>query len=107
MDAISGALVLILPIAGAMLLALGIFQVAMDLRGNTQKKVVDRLNEFRPKAGGLPDKELLLRKRAGDEQGHFLEYLRARSFRRLPRRGASRSKRVPTLLITYGTFYSG
>lgn len=73
MDSISGALFLIMPIAGAMLLALGLFQVMMDLRTNKQQKVIDRLNEFRPKGKGLQDKESLLLKRVSGSQKNFLE----------------------------------
>ncbi len=66
-------LLLLMPVAGAMLLALGIFQVVMDLRTSKQKKIVDRLDEFRSKSSQIDVKESLLRKRADDRQEGFLE----------------------------------
>jgi len=64
---------MIMPIAGAMLLALGVFQVVMDLRTAKQRKVVDRLTESRARAKERQVKETLLRNRAADLEGGFLE----------------------------------
>jgi tight adherence protein B len=67
------ALLIMMPLAGAVLLSLGIFQVIMDLRGTKQRKVLDRLRET---PSGLKErhvKESLLRKRAADVQGSALE----------------------------------
>ena len=45
MGSVGSALFIIMPIAGAMLLAMGIFQVVMDLRTAKQRKVLERLSE--------------------------------------------------------------
>src|ERR1051326_4819400 len=37
------ALLIILPLIGSVILAYGVFQVAVDLRSNTRRKVMDRL----------------------------------------------------------------
>lgn len=50
MSALTGALVVILPLAGGVLLAYGVFHVAVDLRVNTRKRVVERLKEHRAQA---------------------------------------------------------
>ena len=65
----------IMPIAGAMLLAFGLFQVVMDLRTNRQRKVMDRLNEVRPAERERRVAESLLRQRAADKQGNAMESL--------------------------------
>jgi len=63
-----------MPIAGAVLLALGIFQVVMDLRSTQKKKVLDRLNESKAqKNKERKIKESLIRQRAADMQQNFLE----------------------------------
>jgi len=64
---------LVLPIVGSMMVALGIFQVFMDLRTSKQRKVIDRLKESRTAAREQKVKESLLRKRASDMQNGVLE----------------------------------
>jgi tight adherence protein B len=74
----SNVLFMIMPIAGAMLLAMGIFQVVMDLRTSKQKRIIDRLNEYKAKSKGDQIRESLLRKRAGDQEQNPLEALVSR-----------------------------
>ncbi len=66
---------MLLPLLGAVLLAWGLFQVYMDLRTAKQRRVVDRLSEESSSAGRRDKevKESLLRKRAGDAHGGFLD----------------------------------
>lgn len=64
---------MVLPIVGSMMVALGIFQVFMDLRTSKQRKVIDRLKESRTAAREQQVKESLLRKRASDMQNGVLE----------------------------------
>lgn len=67
--------IMLLPLLGAVLLAWGLFQVYMDLRTAKQRRVVDRLSEASSSAGRREKevKESLLRKRAGDAHGGFLD----------------------------------
>jgi tight adherence protein B len=74
-QSVTQILFLLMPIAGAMLLAYGVFQIAMDLRSGKQRKVLERLSETRPSAREMKVRESLLRKRAADLQGNFLEML--------------------------------
>jgi tight adherence protein B len=74
-ESLSGLLFVIMPLAGAMLLAYGIFQVVMDLRSGQQRKVVNRLSEARSADRETKVRESLLRRTAGDVQGNFLELL--------------------------------
>ena len=62
-----------MPIAGSMLLVLGVFQVIRDLRTTKQRKVLDRLNESSTKKKEQQFAESLLRQKSGDVQGNFLE----------------------------------
>jgi tight adherence protein B len=64
-----------MPIAGAMLLAYGVFQITMDLRSGKRRRVLERLSESRPSSRDMKVRESLLRKRAADIQGNFLELL--------------------------------
>ncbi len=64
---------MIMPLAGAILLAYGIFQVVMDLRGAKQRRVLDRLNESKSAEREMKVRESLLRKTAAEMQGNFLE----------------------------------
>ncbi len=64
--------------AGAMLLAWGLFQVVMDLRGAKQRKVIERLSEYGSSAKERQVKESLLRKRAADSHSNVLETIIAR-----------------------------
>ena len=66
-------MLMLLPIAGSMLLAFGIFQVIMDMRGAKEKRIVDRLTESRGSRKEQEVKESLLRKRAADLQGNAFE----------------------------------
>jgi tight adherence protein B len=66
---------MVLPVVGSMMVALGIFQVLMDLRTAKQRKVIDRLKESRTAAREQQVKESLLRKRAADMQHGALEGL--------------------------------
>lgn len=76
MGTILNILLLLLPIAGSILVVLGIFQVAMDLRTSKQKKVVDRLVESRTSARHEQQaRESLLRKRMADVEGNAFESL--------------------------------
>lgn len=77
MGNVTNMLFLVLPIAGAMMLALGVFQVVMDLRGHDRKRVLDRLSESKSRSKGRDEKvkESLLRRRAADQEGNFLESL--------------------------------
>lgn len=45
------ALLVLAPLAGGVMLAYGVFQVVIDLRGSTRKKVMDRLKDGRKKVG--------------------------------------------------------
>jgi tight adherence protein B len=67
-----------MPIAGAMLLAFGIFQIIMDLRSSERRKVMDRLNENGPSKREMQVRESLLRKSAQEFQGNILESMVAR-----------------------------
>ncbi len=58
---------------GAMLLAWGLFQVFMDLRGAKQRKVIDRLTESRSRTREQEVKDSLLRRRAADLQTGMLD----------------------------------
>jgi tight adherence protein B len=58
-----------------MLLVLGIFQVIRDLRTTKQRKVLDRLTESNAKKKEQKFAESLLRQKAGDVQGNFLEII--------------------------------
>ena len=71
-------ILLIMPVAGAMLLALGAFQVVMDLRSGKEKRVVDRLDESRSKPNEAQARDSLLRKRAADLTRNPVETLVAR-----------------------------
>src|SRR5438093_679862 len=78
MGSVGDALFIIMPVAGAMLLALGIFQVVMDLRGAKQRKVLERLSESKATSKEKQLKDSLLRKRAADLQKNMVEALLAR-----------------------------
>lgn len=67
-----------MPMAGATLLAYGIFQVWTDLRSGQKRKMIDRLSETRSTERDLKVRESLLRKMAGDVQGNFLEAMVAK-----------------------------
>ena len=75
MISVSKIIVLLMPIAGSMLLVLGIFQVIRDLRTTKQRKVLDRLTESNAKKKEQWFAESLLRQKAGDVQGNFLEII--------------------------------
>lgn len=64
---------MLLPLLGSVLLAYGIFQVMMDLRTSKAQRVVDRLSEGRSNRREQKVKDQLLKKRASDIQGGFLE----------------------------------
>lgn len=66
---------MILPLAGATLLAYGVFQVVMDLRGSQQRKVVSRLSEAKPAEREMKVRESLIRRTAAEIQGNALESL--------------------------------
>ncbi len=74
----SDILLLIMPLAGAMLLSLGIFQVVMDLRTTKKRRVLDRLSESAARPGNKESRESLLRKRAAEIRGNALEGLVAK-----------------------------
>ena len=67
-----------MPLAGATLLAYGIFQVVMDLRGGEQRKMLDRLSGAKSVDRDLKVRESLLRKSAAQMQGNFVESLVAK-----------------------------
>ncbi|NLX14001.1 MAG: type II secretion system F family protein [Phycisphaerales bacterium] len=71
----SDILLLIMPLAGAMLLSLGVFQVVMDLRTTKKRRVIDRLNESAARPGQNESRDSLLRKRAAEIRGNALEGL--------------------------------
>lgn len=73
MGSFGSTLFLMMPMIGAVLLAMGIFQVVMDLRTSKQRKVLDRLTEGGLSAKERHVKESLLRKRAADGHKNFLE----------------------------------
>lgn len=75
MESIVNILLVLLPIAGSILLAMGIFQVVMDLRTAKQNKVVERLTESRGSRKDKQVRESLVRKRAADLQGSGFESL--------------------------------
>ncbi len=62
-----------MPLAGATLLAYGIFQVVMDLRGSQQRRMVDRLSGAKSGDREQKVRESLLRKTAAEMQGNILE----------------------------------
>jgi tight adherence protein B len=64
-----------MPLAGATLLAYGIFQVVMDLRGSQQRRVIDRLSGTTSAQREQKVRESLLRKTAAEMQGNILETL--------------------------------
>lgn len=72
------ALFIIMPIAGAVLLVMGIFQVVMDLRTAKQRKVLERLSESRGSVKERQVKDNLLRKRAADLHKNVIEAVLAR-----------------------------
>jgi len=78
MSALGNIMFLLLPVAGSMMLAWGIFQVVMDLRTSRQRKVLERLSEVRKGTREQRVKEMLLRKRVAELQGGFLEGFVAR-----------------------------
>ncbi|MGQ9649707.1 MAG: type II secretion system F family protein [Phycisphaerae bacterium] len=78
MESLSALLFLIMPLAGATLLAYGIFQVVMDLRGGEQRKMLDRLSGAKSVDRELKVRESLLRKNAAQMQGNFVESLVAK-----------------------------
>lgn len=69
----SDILLLIMPLAGAMLLSLGVFQVVMDLRTAKKRRIIDRLSESVARPGHKESRESLLRKRAAEIRGNALE----------------------------------
>lgn len=73
MGSVGNMLFVIMPIAGAVLLVTGIFQVVMDLRTAKQRKVLERLSESRGNLKERQMKDNLLRKRAADIQRNMLE----------------------------------
>ena len=75
MGSMGNLILLVLPIAGSMLIALGVFQVVMDLRTAKQRKIVGRLKESRKSSREQQVKESLLRQRAAELQGSFFEGL--------------------------------
>ena len=75
MGSMGNLILLVLPIAGSMLIALGVFQVVMDLRTTKQRKIVGRLKEARKSSREQQVKESLLRQRAAELQGSFFEGL--------------------------------
>jgi tight adherence protein B len=77
-ESVGSAFFILMPIAGAMLLALGIFQVVMDLRTAKQRKVLERLSESKGSAKERQVKDNLLRKRAADLQKNFVEGILSR-----------------------------
>jgi tight adherence protein B len=78
MGSFGSVLFLMMPLAGSVLLALGIFQVVMDLRTANQRKVIDRLSESRVSTKERQVKESLLRNRAGEAQKNVIEALMSR-----------------------------
>jgi tight adherence protein B len=68
-------MIMLMPILGCMLIALGIFQVVMDLRTSQKRKIIDRLNESKSRSMSRDTKDSLLRKRAAELQGNALEGL--------------------------------
>lgn len=78
MSKLGSFLFLMMPMAGAVLLALGIFQVIMDLRTAKTRRIIDRLSESRPSAKARQVKESLLRKRAANQAGGVIETLISR-----------------------------
>jgi len=64
-----------MPLAGATLLAYGLFQVVMDLRGGEQRRMRDRLSGAKSVDREQKARESLLRKTAAQMQGNFLESL--------------------------------
>src|SRR5687768_435085 len=78
MGSFGSALFLMMPLAGSVLLALGIFQVVMDMRTAKQRKVIDRLSESRVSTKERQVKENLVRKRATDVQKNFAEVILSR-----------------------------
>jgi len=70
----SNTLFLLIPLVGCMLLAMGIFQVIMDLRTTKQRRIIDRLNESKAKKKREQRlTESLIRKKTEDLQGNVLE----------------------------------
>jgi tight adherence protein B len=75
---VGSALFIIMPIAGAMLLVMGIFQVVMDLRTAKQRKVLERLSDSKGSLKERQVKDNLLRKRAADLHKNVIEAVLAR-----------------------------
>jgi tight adherence protein B len=68
MSGVANMLFLIMPMAGSLLLAFGIYQVIMDLRGSSRQKVLDRLQDRSGKAHGKgrSAKDQVIRKRTAE-----------------------------------------
>ncbi len=73
MGSFSSTIFLMMPLAGSVLLALGIFQVIMDLRTAKQRKVIDRLSGSRASNKERQVKDTLLKKRAADYHRNVVE----------------------------------
>lgn len=80
MDGLKGVFMVVLPLAGSVMLAYGVFQVVTDLRSNTRKKVIDRLRGGRETAkakdAGLAD----LRRQSGEVTGFLGKAFQNMSF---------------------------
>lgn len=68
MNGAANVLFLVMPMAGSLLLAFGIYQVIMDLRGSSRQKVLDRLQDRSGKAArkGQAAKDKLVRRRSNE-----------------------------------------
>ncbi|MGB9623396.1 MAG: hypothetical protein ACPMAQ_00900, partial [Phycisphaerae bacterium] len=81
--ALSGAaniVFMVMPMAGSLLLAFGIYQVITDLRANSRQKVLDRLQDRSAtgRSKGRLSKDAVIRKRTVEAAAGSLDSLVAR-----------------------------
>jgi tight adherence protein B len=80
MDGLQGVFMVVLPLAGSVMLAYGVFQVVTDLRSSTRKKVIDRLRGGRETAK-VSDAALVdLRRQSGEVTGFLGKAFQNMSF---------------------------
>jgi len=66
--ALKGTLLVLLPIAGSILLAFGLFQVVMDLRKTNQKRMLDRLKDRAAPSAKKKGKSAVVRRRLRQDE---------------------------------------
>lgn len=73
MGSMSGALFILMPLMGSVLLAYGIFQAVLDIRTHQNRRIVDRLKEGKQSQHDRKLKESIIRQKAGELQSGIID----------------------------------